>query len=94
MGGLFIQCQMCGYTHHISFEKPVEEIGQSIRETISDGWRYASNFDDFICPKCVKDQQDKLFLAFVGKPKIESREGSYLRLVGRVARQAVWLKED
>ena len=87
--GMFIQCGGCGYTRHICLDGDFDAREQQLNETLLDGWRFASNIDSFVCPKCVKagGSTDELYKLVVGKPRICGTLISYVELRTRADEQ-------
>ena len=88
MRGLMIMCASCAFTHMITLDGTPEEIENRINATVTDGWRYAPEFDDFICPDCMNERKpDGLYKIVYGRPKIQSKASSYMHLLHRVSEQ-------
>lgn len=89
MKGLIIQCSECGFSKMLNLNGTVEQIEEQTHQTISaEGWRYAYNRKNFICPSCIKGETNDGFcdLCF-GKAKCYNKTKSYEKLLFRVAEQ-------
>ncbi len=80
-GEMIIQCGSCGHLKNIPHKGTPEGIEQGIYKTIQAGWRYVKSYDGYICPKCIKDNPDKLYEAVFGKVIPENKSKSYSRLL-------------
>lgn len=92
--GKFFQCGGCGYTVMVNLECPPEEVEEQENKLIAvDGWRYVKAWNSFICPNCLKNGLDPLYLAYAGKPKIENKANSYKTMIAQVIQQIMMFKE-
>lgn len=79
---MIIQCISCGFSKFLNYRyKTAEELEAEVNNAIVEGWRYSSNYQGFICPKCCKSGGDPLLTEFQGKIRKANKENSYLRLL-------------
>lgn len=79
---MIIACGFCGKLRDVKHKGTPEEIEADIHKTIGiEGWRFVKSYNGYICSACRKDNPDKLYVAFVGKPKPMSKEDSYRHLL-------------
>jgi rubredoxin len=87
--GMFVQCHGCGFTEHISLDGDFNAREKELNRMIDEGWRFASAWDNFVCPKCAaaKGSTDKLFSLIAGKPRLCDGLINYVELRWRADRQ-------
>ena len=85
---MFVQCPGCGFTRVINLEGDFDAQEQQFRETLLEGWRFASAWDNFVCPRCAQagGSTDKLFALVAGTPRICGTLVSYVELRDRAER--------
>lgn len=86
--GIIIQCHGCGFSRFINLEGDFDAREQQFNETLLDGWRFSSAWDNFVCPRCAQagGSTDKLFALVAGKPRICGTLVSYVELRDRADR--------
>lgn len=86
--GMFAQCHGCGFTGFVNLEGAFDAREKAINQMIDEGWRFASAWDDFVCPRCAQagGSTDKLFALVAGKPRICGTLVSYVELRDRAER--------
>jgi hypothetical protein len=87
--GIIIQCHGCGFSRFINLEGDFDAREQQIEETLLDGWRFASAWENFICPKCVRagGSTDALYKMVAGNPHVCGTLISYVELRTRADEQ-------
>lgn len=83
--GMFVQCHGCGFTGFVNLEGGFDAREKAINQMIDKGWRFASAWDNFVCPECAQagGSTDKLFALVAGKPRICGTLVSYVELRDR-----------
>ena len=86
--GMFVQCHGCGFTGFVNLEGGFDAREKAINQMIDKGWRFASAWDNFVCPECAKagGSTDKLYALVAGKPKLCGALVSYVELRDRAER--------
>lgn len=86
--GMFVQCHGCGFTGFVNLEGGFDAREKAINQMIDKGWRFASAWDNFVCPRCAQagGSTDKLFALVAGKPRICGTLVSYVELRDRSER--------
>lgn len=92
--GMFIQCHGCGYTEHVSLEGNFDAREKELQRMLDEGWRWAVNWQGFLCPKCFRGDPcgDALYRAYAGKPKLGDLFVTYLELRERADEQIEMLR--
>lgn len=83
--GMFVQCHGCGFTGFVNLEGGFDAREKAINQMIDEGWRFASAWDNFVCPECAQagGSTDKLFALVAGTPRICGKLVSYVELRDR-----------
>lgn len=91
---MFIQCHGCGFTEFVNLEGGFDAREKAINRMLDEGWRFASAWDDFVCPECAQagGSTDKLFALVAGKPRICGPLVSYVELRDRAEQQLAAFK--
>lgn len=86
---MLVQCHGCGYTECLDlgagdFDTQEKELNR----VLDKGWRFASAWDSFVCPRCVNagGSTDKLYELVAGKPWLCGKLVSYVELRDRAER--------
>lgn len=86
---MFVQCHGCGFTECLDLGKgSFDEQEKELNRVIDKGWRFASAWDNFVCPECAqaRGSTDKLYALVSGKPKLCGTLVSYIELRDRAER--------
>lgn len=52
---MFVQCNGCGFTECLDLGKgSFDEQEKELNRVIDKGWRFASAWDNFVCPECAQ----------------------------------------
>ena len=86
---MFVQCHGCGFTECLDLGAGgFDEQEKELNRVIDKGWRFASAWDDFVCPTCAQagGSTDKLYALVSRKPKLCGALMSYVELRDRAER--------